>query len=52
MDRDGVGVIGVDASKSHIILQVTTRKVDVRLPGTGNLNSHIARPVHMITTMI
>ena len=23
VDRDGVGVIGVDASKSHIILQVT-----------------------------
>ena len=29
-----------------------TRKVDVRLPGNGNSNSHGARPVHLIIMMI
>ena len=29
-----------------------TRKVDVRLPGKGNSNSHGARSVHLIITMI
>ena len=28
------------------------RKVDVRLPGKGNSDSHGARPVHLIITMI
>jgi len=28
------------------------RKVDVRLPGKGNSNSHGARPDHLIITMI
>jgi len=28
------------------------RKVDVRLPEKGNSNSHGARPVHLIITMI
>ena len=28
------------------------RKVDVRLPGKGNSNSHGARPVHLIITMM
>ena len=28
------------------------RKVDVRLPGKGNSNSHGARPAHLIITMI
>ena len=28
------------------------RKVDVRLPGKGNSNSHGARPVHRIIMMI
>ena len=28
-----------------------TRKVDVRLPGKGNSNSHGARPVHQIISM-
>jgi len=28
------------------------RKVDVRLPGKGNSNSHGARPVHQIISMI
>jgi len=30
----------------------STRKVDVRLPGKGDPNSHGARPVHLIITMI
>ena len=30
----------------------TTRKVDIRLPGRGNLNSHGARPVHRIISVI
>jgi len=29
-----------------------SRKVDVRLPGKGNSNSHGARPVHLIIKMI
>jgi len=29
-----------------------TRKVDVRLPGKGNSNSHGARPVHLTITII
>ena len=29
-----------------------SRKVDARLPGQGNSNSHGARPVHIIITMI
>ena len=28
------------------------RKVDIRLPGKGNLNSHGAKPVHLIITMM
>ena len=30
----------------------SSRKVDVRLPGKGISNSHGARPVHLIITMI
>jgi len=33
-------------------LNTWLRKVDVRLPGNGNSNSHGARPVHLIITMI
>ena len=29
-----------------------SRKVDVRLPGEGNSNTHGARPIHLIITMI
>jgi len=32
--------------------QVENRKVDLRLPGKGNSDSHGARPVHQIITMI
>ena len=35
---------------SHV--QVAARKVALRLPGTGNANSHGARPVHQIMLMI
>ena len=31
---------------------VLLKKVDARLPGNGNSNSHGARPVHLIITMI
>jgi len=33
-------------------MRALSRKVDVRLPGKGNSNSHGARPVHLIITMI
>ena len=33
-------------------MAVWVRKVDVRLPGKGHSNSHGARPVHLIITMI
>ena len=33
-------------------MQLQARKVDVRLPGKGKSNSHGARPVHLIITMI
>ena len=32
--------------------QILLRKVDVRLPRKGNSNSHGARPVRLITTMV
>jgi len=41
-----VGCGGKEGSKP------LTRKVDIRLPGTGNSNSHGARPVHQIIAMI
>ena len=31
---------------------MSVRKVDVRLPGKRNSNSHGARPVHLIITLI
>ena len=34
------------------LLRMADGKVDVRLPGKGNENSHGARPVHLIITMI
>ena len=36
----------------HLRRHLPIRKVDVRLPGKGNSNSHGARPVHLIITMI
>jgi len=35
-----------------VIGRPCSRKVDVRLPGRGDSNSHGARPVHLIITMI
>jgi len=39
-------------SNGFISLPTWTRKADVRLLGKGNSNSHGARPVHLIITMI
>jgi len=40
--------------KTHnlLVFDQGPRKVDVRLPGKGNSNSHGARPVHLIILMI
>ena len=35
-----------------VSINVSQRKVDVRLPGKGNSKSHVARLVHLIITMI
>jgi len=40
------------AQKQLIDTCMEIRKVDVRLPAKGNSNSHGARPVHLIITMI
>ena len=45
--RPGRGAKHVDFRR-----RFSPRKVDVRLPGKGNSNSHGARPVHLIITMI
>ena len=34
------------------VFPLRSRKIDVRLPGKGNSNSHGARPVHLIITMV
>ena len=36
----------------QVALHLPSRKVDVKLPGKGNSNSHGARPVQLIITMI
>ena len=36
---------------AEVHLHAGTWKVDVRLPGNGNSNSHGARPVHLIITL-
>ena len=41
-----------DAAPHQPAERSPVRKVDVRLPGKGNSNSHGARPVHLIITMI
>jgi hypothetical protein len=40
--QSGLGMKGVSGSTSRTV----SRKVDVRLPGKGNSNSHGARPVY------
>ena len=42
----------VDTVEDNTKVFILTRKVDVRLPGKGNSNSHGARPVHLIITTI
>ena len=44
--RDSVNVMGT------LLVRRGCVQVDVRLPGKGNSNSHVARPVHLIITMI
>ena len=43
----GIGVYGLGF---WLQVPIQTTKVDVRLPGKGNSNSHGARPVHLIIT--
>ena len=42
------------AARRQVVVRVPLllRKVDIRLPGKGNSNSHGARPVHQIISMI
>jgi len=47
-----LGVVGFSVTREFFIDNPEARKVDVRLPGKGNSNSHGARPVHQVTTMI
>ena len=45
----GYGDVGVetrDATPGSVGPVLVARKVDIRLPGKGNSNSHGARPVH------
>ena len=41
-----------ESSLDCLIYMRQARKVDVRIPGKGNSNSHGARPGHLIITMI
>jgi len=45
-------VLCENVAQNHGGRYCNLRKVDVRLPGTGHSNSHGARPVHLIITMI
>ena len=45
-------VFGHGGIRSTLKVLQSSRKVDVRLPGKGDANSHGARPVHLIITMI
>jgi len=48
--EDVLDLAGVEV-RPRCIHQNLLRKVDVRLPGKGDSNSHGARPVHLIITM-
>ena len=50
----GFGVGRVPGSRCRLSMRGggRTRKVDIRLPGKGNSNSHGARPVHQIFSMM
>ena len=53
-DSDCFIVCGDDDGTVHVaqVIAPLPRKVDVRLPGKENSNSHGARPVHQIISMI
>ena len=51
-DGDVEEVLKLIAARANIEEKDEVRKVDVRLPGKGNSNSHGARPVHLIISMI
>ena len=46
------GLLTILKSKSFLKLTSGVRSVELRLPGKENSNSHGARPVHLIITMI
>jgi len=46
------GVLNTEQEPASPLHRLIVRKVDVRLPGKGNSNSHGGRPVHLIITMI
>ena len=53
---DGFGVgcclqVGAASCRAEFKAGYVTRKVDIRLPEKDNLDSHGARPVHLIITM-
>jgi len=47
-----VAILSRDSGRRASQASQEHRKVDVRLPGKGNSNSHGARPVHLIIMMI
>jgi len=47
-----VSCIHPESFRASQVELTVSRKVDGRLPGKGNSNSHGARPVHLIITMI
>ena len=48
----GFMVRGLRFTLRDLNVRAESWKVDIRLPGKGNSNSHGARPVHLIITMI
>jgi len=51
-ERENPSWVGLSPPRLVTLFPMTNRKVDVRLPGKGDSNSHGARPVHLIITMI
>ena len=54
VEESGVDLLRKDAvaDKRRVRLFGLVGKVDVRLPGKGNPNSHAARPVRQIISML
>ena len=52
MNRLGLYFTSGPHHTAYCVSKAGTRKVDVRLPGKRNSNSHGARPIHLIITMI